>query len=663
MKISRSYIFSSLLALLWLALAVSLYYVTHTPFTPALAARLAWAVWQVAVAFALVSLGGGVGARWVREIDLHPLARLAFRAGLGLGLLSILYLLVGAALGVSALVAWTSLLALSVFFWRDILTWWRDFEGLGEMLRSGGKLGRLTAFCTAALFLFALGVALAPPLKFDSLVYHLTMPRAYLGLGRITYLPELMYWGFPQTPHMLYTWALSLGAERAAVISWAMGGLAILGLLGYVGQRFTIRYGWIAVGSLMSSYSLAASLGWGYVDWPSLLAGLAFLISMDLWRAKDEGRYLLLAGAAAGIAAGMKYTAGVLLLAGIGVVLWHKRRAFWRPALEFVLAAGAMFSPWLVKNMLATGNPAYPLLYPAGEMTPLRLELYQGQTIQGDWRDALLLPIRATYWGIEAAHVGEDGPGYEASIGPLLMGLGALAGLGWRGFDERQRSFVSTAAIIALSGLAVWAVAGRLSGHLIRTHLYYSLFPAFAALAAVGFAGLERRAFGGVRFGRLAGALVALVLGLNLIQVGVEAVQRGGPQVVLGVRSEEDYLNDNLGLYALVMRAIGELPGDGRVLMLWEGRSYYCAPRCRPDETLDRWLDDLDRVGDAGALPEYWRSQGFDYVLYYRTGAEFVRERDARLPPESWASLDRLLGELPVAENFSDAYILYSLQP
>ena len=42
---------------------------------------------------------------------------------------------------------------------------------------------------TAALLLLALIRALAPPLKFDALVYHLALPKAYLEPGGLTTSP------------------------------------------------------------------------------------------------------------------------------------------------------------------------------------------------------------------------------------------------------------------------------------------------------------------------------------------------------------------------------------------------------------------------------------------------------------------------------------------
>jgi hypothetical protein len=114
-------------------------------------------------------------------------------------------------------------------------------------------------------------------------------------------------------------------------------------------------------------------------------------------------------------------------------------------------------------------------------------------------------------------------------------------------------------------------------------------------------------------------------------------------------------------MYNLAMHELRDLPSGSRVLMLWETRSYYCAPVCRPDETIDRWLDDLSKVNAPDALPAYWRTQGYTHVLFHRAGAEFIRTADSRYQDADWETLDDVLASLAVETDLNQVYTLYRL--
>lgn len=661
-------VWAGVLAFLWLAAIVTLYYASHKPFSPALALGLVTAAWPALVAAALLSLAGGLGARLLADLPLRPLARLAVQAGLGLGLFSLAALLVGALGGFRPWVIGVSLLLAGLALRRSIVSWWLDWRDLLAAWQGGGRLGRLVGLVAGLILLATLFTALAPPLKFDALVYHLALPHAYLAAGRLAYVPEIMFWGMPQAGEMLYTLAIALGGDPAAgVLGWLVGLTALAGLLGYSGQRLGLRAGWVSVASLLAGFSLATALAWAYVDWLAILMGLGCLVALDLWQREVYRPAILLAGVFAGLAIGTKYSAGVLLVSGLVSITWHLlRQGAWRavlrPAGRFGLAAVFFALPWGLKNLLATGNPLYPGLFPSGAMDRLRLDLYQGGPAWGNWQDVLLLPLRATYLGIEGA------PGYSAAVGPLLLGLAVAAFVAWPGPPPRYRRTVRNAALVALPGLLVWMLAGRITGYLLQARLYFVLFPALAVLAGAGWAGLSRLVIASTRFNRLAGALIALVMLLAGFEVGMYTLRQGAPQVVLGLQTRQEYLANNLGWYAPAMQAVGELPPGARVLMLWEARSLYCASVCIPDEVLDRWAHDRQLLGGDGAeageqVLQAWRQAGYTHLLLHRAGMEFMRSEGGPQRPEDWPLLDALLTSLPVVQDFGGAYQLYGLAP
>ncbi len=643
--------------LLWFAIALAYYYAFHRPFTPQFAVYAILAARDVLCTALLFALAGALGTRLLPQAPLPALARLALRAALGLGALSLVYLLAGTLLGTAAWVAWLLALGLLLPLRAALREWASDFGAFGTLWQPSGRLGRGIAILSGVMFVLGLLTALAPPLVFDALVYHLSLPAIYLAQGQVGYVAEITHWGFPQLVHMLVTWAGALGSAHGALVSWGMAALAALGLLGHVAARVSVRAGWVSLAALLSGSSLVNALSSGYVDWPGVLMGWGVLLMLEQWLLTREARWAVWAGVLCGLAFGAKYTSGVLTILGALVfVLSHKRDL--RALLRYLAAAFVLALPWLLRNVLYTGNPFYPLLLPGGEMDDFRLAFYQGFSSQASVWDVVFLPFRATWLGIEGGHIG-DAAGYETSLGPLLLLFGLLALLPSNAKNS-SAALRRVSAIISIGGLVVWLAAGLLSGHLIRSHLYFALFPAFAVLAAFGFAATQPLKIAAVRVGRIAAAVAALALALSMLQSGLTLIQRGVLQLWAGELSAQGYSERNLGLYALVL---SELPSDGRTLMLWEARGYACAPQCDPDEVIDRWQHDLARYGSAQAAVASWQAEGYDYVLYNRLAAEFVYADPQHFHAFEISLVEDALSSLPVVQDFNGDYVLYALQP
>jgi hypothetical protein len=660
-KQNRRSLLLSVVVLVWLAISLAAYYAFHRPFTPQFAFLVLAAGRDLLVSAALFALAGALGTRLLPRLPASPLARWAARGTAGLGGLGLLYLLVGSTLGTGGLLAWGLWAGLAVLLRGEFRLWWADLKDVTMLWRASGKLGRTTAVLIGIIFGCALLITLAPPLQFDALVYHLALPKLYLEQGRVGYVAELTHWGFPQLAHMLMTWAGALGNQHGALIGWDAGLFACIGIVGQVAATMRPRRGWVAASALLCGGSLATSLSSGYVDWPAILMAWAMLLMLELafMSAQSRRTWLAWAGIFCGLAFGAKYTAGLLAPLGAIAIIWLLKD--WRGVARFLIAALLVALPWLVRNVLATGNPFYPLLLPGGEMDGIRLGYYQGFAAQGNWWDAILLPLRATWYGVESGRIGNT-PGYETSLGILLLTLGGLAWLP-AGESKKARWLKRSSAIITVGGLMFWAVAGRITGHLIRSHLYFFLFPAFAILAAWGFAAGERIRYGELRVGRILGAVIALALGLNALQSLNGLATSRVLEYWAGSISQQAYLETNLGLYSLVMDSLPTQTGGERVLMLWETRGYSCLPACDPDEVIDRWPHDLAIYGAPQAVLEAWREQGFEYVLYYKIGASFIHEDNLHFHPFDIQQVESTLNALPLVRDYNGDYLLFSLEP
>ena len=646
--------------LIWILTVLAVYYIFHKPVDPGLALHLLALVWRGIVVLWVILWAAALGSRLFAGDGLRGPAAASLQTAFGLGILSLVILLLGS-LGWLNRWSVSILLIAGLIGFRENLPGW--FARWRDPLWSSDDLAvRWVRPLLYGLLVVLLIYALAPPLKFDSLVYHLVLPEQYLAQGKVDYQDWLMFSGMPQLVEMNFSAVIALaGVSAAPLLGWAAGVLALLGMMAWLAQHFGIRTAWIAGVILISGYTTALSLAWGYAEWWALWFGLGTLALLSPTAGRHQRRPLVYAALFAGFALSTKYSAGVVLVAGcVLLVVSRVRLGSWRVAIQRALFFGAIAAlvsiPWWLKNYAGTGNPFYPFIFSGGAMTELRLGLYQGLAAWGGWREVLTLPWQVTMMGREGA------PGPGASLGPLLLSFGVLAVLGWRQRSAQAATLLGSSLIFSFVGLLLWAGLSRVSGLLIQTRLYTVLFPAFVALAAAGFDAWAKIRWPGVRLSRIALTVVVLVLGLNLIQTSRTVLASQALPTVLGLTNERDHLRHNLGMYALVMESIDELPPESQVLMLWEPRSLSCRPRCTPDEVLDRWAVDYATHGSRKDVLDDWQRQGFTHLLVFDLGLEAFAD-DGRFDTQLWAELDLLLNSLDVATDFEQVYTLYEISP
>ena len=275
----------------WLMVVVSLYYVNHKPFGMEFAVRLLRGVGQFFVALMIIFLAGGVG-NFIQQYfkrEILPLAYPSLQVRLGLGWLATAILIFNRWVGVKPLLIWGTCLILLIFLRKHIQSWWSSHRELMDYWRQSDLFGKFVAAGIAIILFLTFFPALAPPIKFDALVYHLSLPELYIQNSKMIYVPGNAYWGMPQLGEMLYTWGIALGGrETAAILGWIVALLSMYGLLSFVSRNLGIRNGWIALATIFSGYTLAISSSWAYIDWFSFLFGLGMLVCLDDWQKQDQ---------------------------------------------------------------------------------------------------------------------------------------------------------------------------------------------------------------------------------------------------------------------------------------------------------------------------------------------------------------------------------------
>lgn len=659
------------LSLAWLLLVSLAYVYTHKAISPEMLLAVIKNAWILALAVFFLGLCGGLGCKVLRLLSLpHPDSfpggegkspSLPFlNLAIGLGIFSLLVLAIGVFIGVKAWLFGLLACALLAWLWREMGEFWRQVGQAWQALRPEQLSEKLIAFLAGLLLLANFSVALAPPLAFDALVYHLTLPLRYLQEGQITYIPEIMFWGMPQLAEMAYLFMLALGGESApAVLGWLLGLLTLLSLGGYLSQKFDRPAAWFGIAALLSGFTFSRLLGLAYIEWFLLFYALVWwqILERTLLPGAARG-WLVLLAVVAGFALSLKYTVGVLVLLSLLALLLRGRG--WKQNLAdlllFGLLVAAVSLPWWIKNFAWTGNPFYPLLFPSGAMDAIRYDFYHNIPSSMTLLQALGLPWYASIWGVE----GKLGP--SASIGPLLLAFWPLAYLDWRAWTQEQHRLIRLATLLLLAGFVLWGVASFQNGLLVQTRLFVVIFPLWAILAAAGFQSALRIRLTSVRLGRIALAITLMFLSFNVFETLSDVLPKRAIEANFGLFSREAYLERNLGGLYQASGIIQQLPPESRVVMLWETRSFYCAPRCDPDEIIDRWYHEARLHNTGPEIQAAWLEQGYTHMLIWELGFEFVRDFDnAKFNQRDWLLLQELRDNLGPGQQIG-GYTLYPLR-
>ncbi len=400
---------------------------------------------------AALGLGWWVQERWLPD---HR-ARRVLRLGLGLGLMLLLVMFVGWA---GLLNRWTAWLVCAPGVW---LAAWkiadRKRRGLLDVEHWPNPPWTMVLCLPAAVMLLI--TAIAPPgtlwaveaFGYDTLAYHLQLPKEWIELGRVqpvthnvySFLPNLVETGYTQL-------SLMQGSVKGGVYTVQLWHVSTVLLTAATLAQIVSRWAGATAGGLAAACFLITP--WVLITGSSAYnetAALALVATaMLLWLESDEKHWPMwvLMGALFGAATLAKLTIGLMCvptLAGLMLVRVHAKAAPSNPpplppgegrvrasgllrlqyfksyfssapataksethpasktqptsfkvkgVLVMLLAGLLVLSPWLVRNAIHTGNPVFPFatqILGAGHWQPWQVEAWQrSSTVHDRWSGA-----------------------------------------------------------------------------------------------------------------------------------------------------------------------------------------------------------------------------------------------------------------------------------
>ncbi|MBU2548677.1 MAG: glycosyltransferase family 39 protein [Proteobacteria bacterium] len=444
--------------------------------------------------------------------------------------------------------------------------------------RPAARVRYVLIVCIGAVAIFTGLLDLLPPLERDELIHHLAIPQIWIQAGRFVETPWAAFSYYPMNLDLLYLPALALGADWGARLVHNLFGLLTAALVfAYLRRRLDTTWGLTGALIFLSTPLVMRLAASAYVDLGLTFFMTAGLAGLFFWRETGQRRWFLVSALAYGLALGTKYQA-LLAAPAFGLVLIGPTarsrtdlpRALLGTAAWFGLA-GLVFSPWLIKNAILTGNPLYPLFNTLfglpGLVSPelnvdlfTRRQFYHGESF---WQ-VLATPIRIFFEGRDFS------PRYfDGVLNPMLLLL-PLPALVRPKFPE-----IRPLALIVV----YWIPLVFLKSSIIVRYVA-PVLPILAVLSVFGLEAIRR--FLEPRLPRPAAAglpvlILAGFLALNAAWAADFWRLRDPVPRLTGRESRRTYLLRHLDQYPAMDFINRRLPLDARVLFLFAGnRGYYC---------------------------------------------------------------------------------------
>ena len=299
-------------------------------------------------------------------------------------------------------------------FWRL----GRDAARLADPAKA--RADRVTLYLTGAALAFygALYLinALAPELEPDARMYHLGLTAEYVRLGgfpsRVGFYEML-----PQGLEMLFVPAFAFGQHSAARLVHCAFLLATVPLIWRIGRRLGLPEA--AVLAAAALYFCAPIVGItgtsAYTDVGGVFFTLATFYVLLVWRDTRDVRYLAVAGITAGFCYAIKFPGGLVAILAVVYVVAVERGIHVRRLALLAGAALAVAAPWILRDVIMTGNPVAPLF---NRIFP---NPYFHLSMEKDLAAAL-----GSLWGVPRWRVPYElivGGTFGGTIGPVFFAL------------------------------------------------------------------------------------------------------------------------------------------------------------------------------------------------------------------------------------------------
>lgn len=598
-------------------------------------------LYDIMLVLALLAICASVGGRLLTRCDVaveQPIEALLFSIAIGAGALATTILICGLLSCLKALTLGLILLSLALLTRKELARLPGSMAQCFTHLGARGNTLSLLLFGAVALFMLLM--AIAPPLEWDALMYHLRVPAQFLKQGRI-YLPEdNLYTAHVGLVHMLYIPLLAFGSQTGPALLSMFFALALaLAVFQFCRQFLSDGAAGLALCSLWGSTVVLLPAITPRVD--VTLAFFLFLAHYALLKTlfgSHGQRVFYLSACLLGLAIGIKYPAIIYIVALVPLIVrvaWCRPGHFLRTARNlalFSILCVVAALPWFAKNWLLLGSPLYPFfanariepwlaaLYPnPGDAFPIINETVNWPTLISAPFSILALIRTPGALSVEA-----EGALYYPSAILVLLPL-------WVVLIRRNQ---------ILNWLMLPAVGYSVMLTLVWPHsVIRYLIPVLPPFTIVSVE-IAVRAWQRLFPSRSVIGLSALIFGITLLPVGIIVkaylVKTNVLAHAIGNSSVENYLMKRGRGYAhMISYANRNLTKEARVLLIFEARGYYFDIPVIQDSVLTNW----PLVARSGAVGNCLRGTGISHLLVNRVALQHYLRRGMDPQLVQWDAL------------------------
>jgi hypothetical protein len=487
------------------------------------------------------------------------------------------------------------------------------------------------------IFLFisaAFILALMPPIARDALIHHLAIPKLWIVNGGFYETPWAVYSYYPMNVDLLYLIPLYCGNDiipNFIHFSFGIGTAVVIYL--YLRRKFNQATGLLGFLIFISTPVISKLSTMAYVD-----LGLVFFIAASVlafirWRDGEYKQYswLLISSVAMGLALGAKYNGLVAwFFLTMAIVFIRSRDTGCQgkaisSGLIFFIVSLAVFSPWLIKNTILTGNPLYPLFpgffsrIPSGDGGANTVafvhshaglfrtrELFFGESL---W-EILLIPLRMFFQGQD------DNPRYfDGVLNPVLIIFVPFA------FMKKNMKIENLFFLL----FAVYFILISFFLDQIRIRYILPAIPFLVILTATGLANIfawltERERL--LRRMCISGLVIILLvlLGLNVIYIQKYFLKIDPVRYLMKKESRDDFISRHDASHPAMMYINKNTTENARIrLILLAGRGYYLNRSYEEDRSMGMGLgmiqDMVNHSGDEKLFQTYLASLDCTHLL------------------------------------------------
>jgi hypothetical protein len=480
----------------------------------------------------------------------------------------------------------------------------------------------------AILAISIIVLSLVPPVSKDALTHHLAVPKLYLEHGGIYEIPDMVFSYYPMNLEMLYMIPLYYGNDIVPKFIHFTFALLTAGLIfSYLKKRIDTLYALLGVLFFLSLPIVVKLSITAYVDLGLIFFSTAALLYLFKWAEGNyKIKYLLFSAMWCGLALGTKYNGLITLMLATFFVPFlylrkrtapvdsaEKRSAYRdkskRPvvrssiqlqslkfAIIFFTVSLIVFSPWMIRNTIWTGNPVYPLFNTyinppkskshvealtqrirENSPAPKTLNHFSLRALvyNEPWWRIALIPIRIFFEG-------QDGtPQYfDGKLNPLLFFLPFFAFL--RAGRDSSLLQSEKKLLLAFSVIFILLVFSIID---MRIRWMAPAIPPLVILSVFGLRNVyewSKQTFAqGVRKICMVGAALAVIFlfGLNVRYIVNQFRYVDPISYITGRVGRDNYIERFRKEYPAIQFANDNLPENARILCLFLGNRRYYSDR------------------------------------------------------------------------------------